>query len=88
MRAGSWHGFGRGVSSCAGLAGFLDGSEAGDEGGERLDGLGRGFAFEEFEQCGEGELVGVEDGLVVRLDCGDVGHGGPLRCTEKWTILY
>lgn len=69
---------------CAGLAlggrigCVFDGAEAGEEGADAGDLVGVGLVVEELEERVEGALVGVEDGLVVRLDRGCV-HKDPLR---------
>ncbi len=66
--------------------GVLDGFETGDEGCKGLDVCRAGGVFEEVEERVEGALMGVEDGLVVRLD-GDGVHVNPLRYIYKWTIV-
>lgn len=63
------------------IGGVFDGAEAGEEGADAGDLVGVGYVAQEFEERIECALVGVEDGLVVRLDRGGV-HGGPLWWTN------
>lgn len=59
------------------VGGVFDGAEAGEEGRDPADLGGVGLGVEEFEEGVECALVGVQDGLVVRLDRGAL-HVGPL----------
>jgi len=63
------------------VGGVFDRAEAGEQGRDPADLGGVGLGIEEFEEGVECALVGVQDGLVVRLD-GCALHVCPLLWPE------